>query len=441
MELKNVEKQEKSIVELTIAVSPEEVEAGKQAAFKKNGKNIAVPGFRKGKAPRHLIENLYGKGVFLEDAVNIVYPEVYDKAVEEAGLKPVGAGDVEMKEFTEDGGFIFTAKVPVEPEVEVGEYKGIEAEKDEVKVLVADVKEELDRMAQRVARTETVERAAKNGDTAVIDFEGFVDGVAFEGGKGENYSLKLGSGSFIPGFEDQIVGAKAGDDVEVKVTFPEEYHAEELKGKEAVFQCKVHTVQETVLPKLDDEFAKDVSDTCETLEDLKKEIKEKLTASRQEEADNAFEEKLLDVITGDLKADIPDVMIESQIDNIMQDFAYRLQMQGMNVEQYAQMNGMDMQTFRGMFRSQAERQVKVRLSLRKIADLEAVEVSDEDMEQEYAKMAEGYGLEVDKVKKVVAPEALRGDLRITKALELVKEAAKVKKKKAASKKKEEGEEE
>lgn len=435
MELKNVEKQEKSIVELTIAVSPEELEAGKQAAFKKNGKKITVPGFRKGKAPRQLIEKLYGEGVFFEDAVNIAYPPAYDKAVEEAGLRSVGPADIEMKEIPEEGGFIFTAKVPVEPEVEVGEYKGIEAEKEEVKVMAADVKAELDRMAQRVARTETVERPAKNGDTVVIDFEGFTDGKPFDGGKGENHNLVLGSGSFIPGFEEQLVGAKADDEVEVKVTFPEEYHASELAGKEAVFQCKVHHVQQTVLPKIDDEFAKDVSETCETLDDLKKEIKEKLTASRQEEVDHDFEEKLLDVITEGLKADIPDAMVEAQIDHIMQDFGYRLQMQGMTLQQYAQMNGMEFETFRNMFRDQAGRQVKVRLALKKIAEIENIEIDETTLDEEYGKMAENYGIEVEKVKKAVAAEALRGDLLLTKALDLVKETAKVKIVKASAKKK------
>ncbi|MCB6365475.1 trigger factor [Intestinibacillus massiliensis] len=428
MELKNVEKQEKSIVELTIAVSADELEAGKQAAFKKNRNKITVPGFRKGKAPRHLIEKLYGEGVFFEDAVNACYPDAYDKAVAEAGIKPVGMGDIEMKEIPEEGGFVFVAKVPVEPEVTLGEYKGLTAEKDEVKVLVADVKAELERMAQRVARTETVERAAKDGDTVVIDFEGFVDGAAFEGGKGENYSLTLGSGSFIPGFEDQLVGAKAGDELDVNVSFPEEYHAEELKGKPAVFKCKVHTVQETVMPKIDDEFAKDVSESCETLDDLKKELKDKLTETRQQEVDHNFEEQLLDALVGGMQADIPEAMFEAQTDNIVQDFAYRMQMQGMGIEQYVQMNGMDMASFRKLFRDQAERQVKVRLALQKIAEQEHIEIDDATLEEEYGKMAENYGLEVEKVKKAVAADALRSDLRLTKALDLVKETAKAKKK-------------
>ncbi|NCB28238.1 MAG: trigger factor [Clostridia bacterium] len=435
MELKNVEKQEKSIVELTIAVSAEEVEAGKQAAFKKNGKTITVPGFRKGKAPRHLIEKLYGEGVFLEDAINISYPEAYDKAVKEAAIEAIGPADIEMKEILEDGGYVFLAKVPVQPEVAVSEYKGIEVEQDEVKVLAADVKAELERMAQRVARTETVERAAKKDDTVVIDFEGSIDGVPFEGGKGENHSLVLGSGSFIPGFEDQLIGTKAGDEVDVTVTFPTDYHAEELAGKVAVFKCKVHTVQETVLPKIDDEFAKDVSETCETLDDLKKEVKERLTATRQEEVDRQVEEQLLDAVIANLAADIPEVMVDNQIDTIVQDFAYRLQMQGLNVERYLQMTGMDSTAFRGMFREQADRQVKVRLALQKVADMENIEIDDATVADEYAKLAESYGIDVEKVKTLVNAEALRGDLRISKALDAVKENAKITKKKAASKKK------
>lgn len=432
MELKNVEKQEKSIVALTIAVSAAELEAAKDKAFKKNRKNISVPGFRKGKAPRQLIEKLYGEGVFFEDAVNICYPEAYDKAVAEAAIKPVGMGDIDMQEIPEEGGFVFVAKVPVEPEVTLGEYKGLSAERDEVKVLVADVKAELERMAQRVARTETVERPAKDGDTVVLDFEGFIDGVPFEGGKAEAHSLKLGSGSFIPGFEEQLVGAKGDDVLEVNVTFPEEYHAEELKGKPAVFKCKIHAVQETVLPKLDDEFAKDVSESCETLEDLKKEIKEKLTEGRQQEADHNLEEALMDALTGGMQADIPEAMFEAQTDNIVQDFAYRMRMQGVDVEQYVQMNGLDMASFRKMFREQAERQVKVRLALQKIAELENIEIDDATLEEEYAKMAENYGIEVDKVKQAVSADALRGDLRLTKALDIVKDTAKVTKKKKKS---------
>ena len=368
MELKNVEKLEKSIVALTIEISADELEAAKEQAYKKSRNRITVPGFRKGHAPRKIIENLYGDGVFFEDALNICYPKAYEEAVKQADIKAVAPADVNVSDMTDAGAVVLVCKVPVEPEVTLGEYKGLSVEKEEAKVLAADVKAELDRMAQRLARTQTVERAAKKNDTVNIDFEGFVDGTAFEGGKGENYELKLGSGTFIPGFEDQLIGTKAGDEKDVVVTFPEEYHAKELAGKEAVFKCKVHKVEETILPELDDEFAKDVSDTCETLDDLKKEISDRLKKERQEAADRAFEDKLMDVVIEGMKADIPQAMVESQIDSFVQDFGYRLQMQGMTLEQYIKMTGTEMGAFRAMFRDQADRQVKTRLALEKVAE-------------------------------------------------------------------------
>lgn len=438
MELKNTEKQEHSVVALTIEITKAELEAAKDKAFKKSGKNITVPGFRKGKAPRKMIEKLYGEGVFFEEAFNILYPEAMEMAVEKSGIKPVGRADVDLGDPAEEGGLTIIAKVPVEPEVELGEYKGIEAEKETVKVLQADVKAELNRMAQRFARTETVDRKAKKNDTVDIDFEGFVDGVAFEGGKAEHHELTLGSGAFIPGFEDQLIGCKAGDEKDVVVTFPEEYHAKELAGKEATFKCKVHKVEETILPAIDDEFAKDVSDTCETLDDLKKEITERLKNERQEAADTAFEEKLLDVVLEGMKADIPQAMIESQIDSIVQDFGYRLQMQGMGLEQYLKMTGTEMGAFRAMFKAQAERQVKTRLALQKVADLENIAVTEQEIADEYAKMAEQYKMDVEKIKTIVAEDALSGDLRISNALEFIKTNAKVKK--ASKKKAEETEE-
>ena len=432
MELKNTEKQEHSVVALTIEITKAEFEAAKDKAFKKTDKNITVPGFRKGKAPRKMIEKLYGEGVFFEEAFNIIYPDAMEMAVEKSGIKPVGRADVDLGDPAEEGGLTIIAKVPVEPEVELGEYKGIEVEKETVKVLQADVKAELNRMAQRNARTETVERKAKKNDTVDIDFEGFVDGVPFEGGKAEHHELTLGSGAFIPGFEDQLIGCKAGDEKDVVVTFPEEYHAKELAGKEATFKCKVHKVEETILPEIDDEFAKDVSDTCETLDDLKKEITERLKAERQEAADNAFEEKVLDAVIDGMKADIPAAMIDAQVDTIVQDFGYRLQMQGMGLEQYLKMTGTEMGAFRAMFKDQAERQVKTRLALQKVVELEGITVSDKELEEEYAKMAEQYKMEVEKVKAIVSKEALEGDLKISNALEFIKKNAKVKK--AAKKK-------
>lgn len=437
MELKNTEKLEHSVVALTIEVTKAELEAAKDKAFKKAGKNITVPGFRKGKAPRKMIEKLYGDGVFFEEAFNIVYPEAMDMAVEKAGIKPVGRADVDLGDPSEEGGLTIIAKVPVEPEVELGEYKGIEVEKESVKVLAADVKAELNRMAQRNARTETVDRKAKKNDTLDIDFEGFVDGVAFEGGKAEHHALTLGSGSFIPGFEDQLIGCKAGDEKDVVVTFPADYHAAELAGKEAVFKCKVHKVEETILPELDDEFAKDVSDTCETLDDLKKEITERLKKQRQEVVDQDFEDKVLDAAIATMQADIPEAMYENQIDTLVRDFGYRIQMQGMGLEQYLKMSGTDIGGFRAMFRQQAERQVKSHLLLKKVAEVENIAVSDKEIEEEYAKLAEQYGMEVDKVKAAVATDALAADLKISNALEFLKKHAKVKK--AAKKKGDEAE--
>ncbi|HIY52664.1 MAG TPA: trigger factor [Candidatus Agathobaculum merdavium] len=424
MELKNTEKQEHSVVALTIEISKAELEAAKDKAFKKSGKNITVPGFRKGHAPRKMIEKLYGEGVFFEDAFNILYPEAMEMAVEKSGIKPVGRADVDLGEPAEEGGLTIIAKVPVEPEVELGEYKGIEVEKETVKVLAADVKAELNRLAQRNARTETVDRKAKKNDTLDIDFEGFVDGVAFEGGKAEHHALTLGSGTFIPGFEDQLIGCKAGDEKDVVVTFPEEYHAKELAGKEAVFKCKVHKVEETILPDIDDEFAKDVSDTCETLDDLKKEISDRLKKERQEAADHNFEEKVIDGLIEKLTADIPQAMIEGQIDSIVQDFSYRVQMQGMTLDQYLKMTGTEMGAFRAMFQGQAERQVKSRLALEKVAELENIAISDKELDEEYAKMAEQYKMDVEKVKSIVAADALAADLKVSEALELVKKNAK-----------------
>lgn len=425
MELKNTEKQEHSVVALTIEITKAEFEAAKDKAFKKAGKNITVPGFRKGKAPRKMIEKLYGEGVFFEDAFNIIYPDAMDMAVEKAGIDPVGRADVDLGEPAEEGGLTIIAKVPVKPEVELSEYKGIEAEKETVKVPAAEVKAELNRLAQRNARTETVERKAKKNDTVDIDFDGSIDGVPFEGGKAEHHALTLGSGTFIPGFEDQLIGCRAGDEKDVVVTFPADYHAEELAGKEAVFKCKVHKVEETILPEIDDEFAKDVSDTCETLDDLKKEISDRLKKQKQEAADHDFEEKVLDALIEKLQADIPEAMIESQIDSIVQDFGYRIQMQGMTLDQYLKMTGTEAGAFRAMFRTQAERQVKTRLALEKVAELEGIAVSDTQLDEEYAKMAEQYKMDVEKVKSLVAADALRDDLKVSDALELVKKNAKV----------------
>lgn len=428
MELKNVEKLEKSIVALTIEISADELEAAKEQAYKKSRNRITVPGFRKGHAPRKIIENLYGDGVFFEDALNICYPKAYEEAVKQADIKAVAPADVNVSDMTDAGAVVLVCKVPVEPEVTLGEYKGLSVEKEEAKVLAADVKAELDRMAQRLARTQTVERAAKKNDTVSIDFEGFVDGTAFEGGKGENYELKLGSGTFIPGFEDQLIGTKAGDEKDVVVTFPEEYHAKELAGKEATFKCKVHEVKETITPAIDDEFAKDVSEKAETLDDLKKEVKERLLAQKSEVFERDYAEALLTAVIDGMQADIPEAMIEVQLDNVMQDFSYRLQMQGMKMDQYAKMSGMDMQQLRGMFRPQAERQVKVRLALQKIVETENIDVTEDEVAAKYKELAEQYGMQEEQVKKALPADTITSDMKLDKAIALIKDSAKPKKK-------------
>ena len=434
MELKNVEKQEKSIVALTIEISAEEIDAAKEKAYKKNRKNIAVPGFRKGKAPRKLIENLYGDGVFFEDALNICYPDAFDKAVAEAGIEPVGPADANIEDMADNGSVVLVCKVPVEPEVTLGQYKGIEAERDEVKIMAADVKAELERMAQRFSRSESVERAAKKGDTVRLDFEGFVDGVAFEGGKGEDHPLKLGSGTFIPGFEDQLIGCKPGEEKDVVVTFPADYTAEDLAGKEAVFKCKVNSVHEAITPAIDDEFAKDVSDTAETLADLKKETKERLTKAANDKADRDFEQNIIDKVVEGMQADIPDAMIEQQINTIVRDFEYRLQMQRMRLEDYLKATGTDMPAFRNMFREQAEKQVKGRLALKKVAELENIEISDEDLEAEFKKLGEQYGMEAEQVKEAMPAEAVLADMKMDRAIQFLRENAKAVKKAASEEK-------
>lgn len=428
-----VEKLEKNMAKLTIEASAEDFEKAIQKVYLKARGRINIPGFRKGKAPRKLIEKMYGTGVFYEDAANDLIPTAYAEALKDCDLEIVSRPEINVTQIESGKPFIFTAEVAVKPEVTLGEYKGVEVEKSDVEVTDEDINKEVDKERENNSRTIDVDdRAVESGDIIKLDFDGSVDGVPFAGGKAENYTLTIGSGSFIPGFEDQLIGCKAGDEKDVVVTFPEEYHAKELAGKEATFKCKVHKVEETILPEIDDEFAKDVSDTCETLDDLKKEITERLKAERQEAADNAFEEKVLDAVIDGMKADIPAAMIDSQVDTIVQDFGYRLQMQGMGLEQYLKMTGTEMGAFRAMFQSQAERQVKTRLALQKVVELEGITVSDTELEEEYAKMAEQYKMEVEKVKAIVSKEALEGDLKISNALEFIKKNAKVKK--AAKKK-------
>ncbi len=418
MQLKGIEKKEKNQVELTIEVGKEEFEKAMEQAYRKNVGRMSVPGFRKGKAPRKIIEKLYGEGVFFEDAVNMCYPEAYDKAVEESKIQPVDHPQIMVDDISPEG-FTFKATVTVKPEVKIEGYKGLTVEKGRVSVTEKDVKEELSRMVDRNARLVTVEREAKDGDTVVFDFEGFVDDKPFEGGKAENYTLGIGSGMFIPGFESQMVGKKVDEPFDVNVTFPEEYQAKELAGKPAVFKCLIHEVKETQKPELDDEFAKDVSE-FDTLDELKADLKTKIREQKEKAAENEYDEKLIDAMLEHFEADIPEVMIEAQIDRIVEDFGYRLSMQGVTLDMYLKMNDMSMDAFRKLFREQAEKQVKVRLALEEIAKLENMEVTEEEMEKEYARLAEQNKIDVERVKQLLPAQSLKDDLLIQKAVELIK---------------------
>ena len=417
MKLTNVEKKEKNQVVLSITVEADVFEAACEKSYRKNAHSINIQGFRKGKAPRKIIEKLYGPEIFYDDAMNACIPDAYEAAVAEAGLKVVSQPsitDVDVK----DGEFVFTAVVYVKPEVSVKDYKGIEAEKDEAVVTAEEVEAELTRMQDRNARQVSVEREAKKGDIVNLDFEGFADGVAFEGGKGEKFDLELGSGMFIPGFEEQLEGKKAGDECDVDVVFPETYQEKNLAGKPAVFKCKINEVKENQKPALDDEFAKDVSE-FDTLADLKADIEKKQQESKTASADNAFQERVMDKVIENLEADIPEAMVETQLDRVAEDFSYRLAMQGMEFESYLKMTGMTKEQFRQVFKPQALRQVKIRLALEKIAELEGLEVTNEDLNAEFAKLAENNKMDVEKVKELLSAEDLKGDMLCQKANDFV----------------------
>ena len=421
MILKNVEKTGTNQVKLEIVCERDEFQAAVEKSYKKNATRFNVQGFRRGRAPRKIIERMYGESAFYEDAVNIAYPEVFSAAVKEAGIEPVDRAEVELVDISADG-FTFTAVVTVKPEVKLGAYKGLEAEQAAVVITEEDVDKELEGRRKRNGRLETVEREAAEGDTVVIDFEGFLDDVAFEGGKAENHSLRLGSGQFIPGFEDQLIGTKAGDEKDVNVTFPEAYQAEELAGKPVVFKVKVHEVKENVLPDLDDEFAKDVSE-FETLAEFREDLKRKLQIVREKSSAEEFEGKLLEKLVENMEVEIPDCMIEQQLDRIAEDFEYRLRSQGMTLQGYLQMSGMDIEGFRNTFRDRAEAQVKTTLALEAVAAAENFEVSAEDIEAEYGKMAEMYKASVEDLKKYMSEEAVKEDMLKAKAVELIKETA------------------
>lgn len=434
MSVKSCEKVEKSQVALTIEVGAAEFEAAVEKAYQKMRKKINVPGFRPGKAPRKIIEGMYGAEVFFEEAINIAFPDAYEAAVKEQELQVVGYPSVEMVGEVSKEGFTFKATAPVYPEVTLGEYKGLSAEKEEVKVTAADVDERLKQLSDRNTRLVSVEREAKEGDTAVIDFEGFLDGKPFDGGKGENHSLELGSHSFVPGFEEQIVGLKAGDEKDLDITFPEDYHAD-LAGKAVVFKVKVHEVKEKQVPEMDDEFAKDVSE-FDTLKELKADLKKKIAEERQKDADRAFEDALMEQVAANITAEIPDAMVETQARQFLDNFKMQVAQQGIPYDQYVKMTGMDENKILEDAKEPALRQVRMDLAVAAIIKAENIEASDEDVEAEFQKLAEQYGMDVEMVKKYLQPEQVKDQIVSQKAVAVVVESAtalKPEKKKAAKK--------
>lgn len=424
MNLISCEKLEKSMVELQFSIDAETFKAAVNNAFKREGKKYAIPGFRKGKAPRHMIEKMYGSDIFHYDAVNDLFPEAYEAAVKEAKIDVVGRPDPEVVSMSEADGVVLKVKVAVKPEVELGEYAGLTVTKEAKNVNEADVDAEVKRMQDRNGRLLTREGAAENGDTVDIDFEGFVDGKAFEGGKAEHYSLVLGSGSFIPGFEDQVVGHSAGEEFDVNVKFPEEYGAAELAGKDATFKIKLHEVKYKELPALDDDFAKDVSE-YDTLDELKDSIRNNIKTNLDKQAEQKVENDLMDQVIANMKADIPDAMVDSRIDELVQDFEYRISQQGLKLADYLKYMGMNIEQFRAQFKEQADKQVKMRLAMEAIVAKEGITASDEEFEEEVKRIADAYKMEADKVKSVVDAAAVKADLAINKAIDFVKEKANV----------------
>ena len=428
MTLKGSKKVETNRYELEIAISAEDFQQAIKDAYRKNGKKINVPGFRKGKAPLSIIEKFYGEEVFYEDALNLIYSDALDAAIAEAGLRIVEDKiDFDLVSISKAEGVVFKSTITTYPEVELGEYKGLKAEKVKAEVTDAEVEEEIGRIADRNARVVVATgRAAQNGDITTIDFEGFVDGVPFDGGKAEGYALTLGSNQFIPGFEDQIVGHNVDEEFDVNVEFPKDYQAENLAGKPAVFKVKLHEIKVRELPEIDDEFAKDVSE-FDTLDELKADLKAKTLERKQATADEDVENALIDQLIENMKADIPEAMFERRVDETLRDFDYRLRSQGMDLETYIKyMGNPDINEFRSNFRPQAERSVKVRMALEKIVELEKIEATDEDIVAEYDKLAKMYNMEADKVKAMVPASELVKDIAVSKAIDLVKASAEIK---------------
>ena len=420
MNIKSIEKNGNQAT-IVVEIDKDLMESGVNKAYLKARKSILIPGFRKGKAPRKMIEAMYGAHVFFEDGLEEIFPQVYEEAVVKQDVKAVGRPNLTDMQISEDNVVTITLTTDVYPEVTLGQYKGMEVEKAEAEVTDAQVQAELDQMAQNVASTETVERAAQMGDTANIDFEGFDNGVAFEGGKGENFDLKLGSGSFVPGFEEQVVGMSAGEEKDIDITFPENYH-KDLAGKPVVFHVKVNKVTVTNVPQQDDEFAKDVSE-FESLEELKADIRAKALERAQKQVQSAFEQACVDKAAENTTVDMPKALVEAELDNQMERFAYQLQMSGYTMESYAKMMGGDLNTMRNAFRPAAEKQAKVNVTLAKIAEVEGVTVSEDEMNAEFEKLAKQYELEVEKVKSMVPAEEIKASLETRKVIDLLTSSA------------------
>lgn len=422
MKLIKAEKAEKSTIKVEFSVDKEVFDAAVEKVYRKQVKKINVPGFRAGKAPKSVIEKMYGKGVFYEDAINDLIPENYEAALKEADITPVGQPEIDIVSIDENG-LVLSAIVPVKPECKLEGYRGIEVEKAVVVATEEEVDNEIKTIRERNSReVEDSEDAAENGDIAKIDFEGFIDGVAFEGGKGENYSLKLGSGSFIPGFEEQVAGHKKGDEFDVNVPFPSDYHAEELAGKAAVFKVKVNSVTKVELPELDDDFAKDVSE-FDTLAEYREDIKAKIQKRHDSMTDSQVEEALINALMEKLEAEIPEAMFVAETENFVRDYDNRLRMQGLDLQMYFKYTGLDLDKLREQLRPQAEKQVKARLCLETVATLENVEVTEDELNAEFDSIATAYNMEADKVRELVDANMVSADIKVKKAMQIVKDAA------------------
>lgn len=417
------EKQEGNEGVLTVEVDAETFNKALDDAFKKVVKQVSIPGFRKGKVPRGLFEQRFGVESLYQDALDILLPVEYPKAIDEAGIEPVDRPEIDVEKIEKGASLIFTAKVTVKPEVKLGDYKGLNVEKDDTTVTDEDVQEELKAMQNRQAELVVKEEGAiENGDTVVLDFEGFVDGEAFEGGKAENYSLEVGSGSFIPGFEEQLVGLEAGAEKDVEVTFPEEYHAEDLAGKPAVFKVKIHEIKAKELPALDDEFAKDVDEEVETIAELTEKTKKRLEEAKENEAEGKLREELVAKASDNAEVDIPQAMVDTELDRMMKEFEQRLQMQGMNLELYFQFSGQDEEALKEQMKEDAAKRVKSNLTLEAIAAAEDLQVSDEEVEEELSKMAEAYNMPIENIKQAIgSTDAMKEDLKVRKAIDFLVE--------------------